>query len=67
MSVPLSVDLCECVHMCVYVQQGFNQSRADKLWIPSQSPRKLMMVKMAVGLESIPELFSGGLDLHFRL
>ena len=63
MSVSLSVDLCECVH----AQQGFNQSRADMLWIPSQSPRKLMMVKMVVGLRNIPELFSGDLDLHFTL
>lgn len=36
----LSVDLCECVHMCVYVQQGFNQSRADKLWIPLTESKK---------------------------
>ena len=36
MSVSLSVDLCECVH----AQQGFNQSRADMLWIPFTESKK---------------------------
>ena len=58
--------VCACV--CVFsAQWGWNQSRADMRWIPSQSPRKLTMVKMVVGLRSIPELFSGDLDLHFRV
>lgn len=57
MSVPLSVGLCVSAKgMCVYVQQGLikvEQTSCDPF---TQSPRKLMMVKMAVGLESIPEL-----------
>ena len=66
-SLSLSLRTCVSLCMCVYAQQGFNQSRADMRWIPSQSPRKLTMVKMVVGLRSIPELFSGDLDLHFRV